>query len=346
MNSDSEINVEAAESRWFVWGRSAFAVAVAAVLIALGVANVTTYSRWHEYEDGVQWGARAEGVTAIEVVPTARRARSPASSSATCCWRSTTRRFRRRPTSSNISTAATRGPSSTTRWCGSARSEALQISLTPTPRGSSIYFVLAAVGLFALARRRAGPGPAAARSGDAAFLLALRRVLRRVYPFRSADSSIASTGSSTGVTRSPSRCCRRCCCTSRWFFRSARPTDRRTDELANASSPRRPADVPAGARARRRPRHRDRARFGRQPARVRSSRASSTRSNRAEPAYLFVCAVAALAVLARAFRDITSVTARRQLRWIAGGTALGVGPFAFGYGCPGRSASIRRSRCS
>src|SRR5204862_5489070 len=27
-------------------------------------------------------------------------------------------------------------------------------------------------------------------------------------------------------------------------------------------------------------------------------------------------------------------TARRQLRWIAWGTALGVGPFAFGYGLP------------
>src|SRR5207244_9539853 len=29
-----------------------------------------------------------------------------------------------------------------------------------------------------------------------------------------------------------------------------------------------------------------------------------------------------------------SVTARRQLRWIAWGTALGVGPFAFGYALP------------
>ena len=37
-----------------------------------------------------------------------------------------------------------------------------------------------------------------------------------------------------------------------------------------------------------------------------------------------LCAVAALAVLVRAFNEITSVTARRQLRWIAWGTALGV----------------------
>ena len=56
--------------------------------------------------------------------------------------------------------------------------------------------------------------------------------------------------------------------------------------------------------------------------------------DRLEPVYLFVCAIAALGVLVRAFREITSVTARRQLRWIAWGTALGVGPFAVGYALP------------
>ena len=39
-------------------------------------------------------------------------------------------------------------------------------------------------------------------------------------------------------------------------------------------------------------------------------------------------------MLVRAFRQITSLTGRRQLRWIAWGTALGVGPFAFGYALP------------
>src|SRR5581483_8164239 len=56
--------------------------------------------------------------------------------------------------------------------------------------------------------------------------------------------------------------------------------------------------------------------------------------DRAEPLYLFVCGVAALVVLVRAFRGMTSVTARRQLRWIAWGTALGAGPFAVGYALP------------
>src|SRR5262245_41046611 len=55
------------ESPWLVWGRSAFALAVVAILLALGVANIVTRARWHEVEDGVLWAARAEGVTAVEV---------------------------------------------------------------------------------------------------------------------------------------------------------------------------------------------------------------------------------------------------------------------------------------
>src|SRR5262249_31058074 len=55
---------------------------------------------------------------------------------------------------------------------------------------------------------------------------------------------------------------------------------------------------------------------------------------RVEHLYLFVCCAAAAAVLARAFGQITSITARRQLRWIAWGTVLGAGPFSLGYAIP------------
>jgi PAS domain S-box-containing protein len=54
----------------------------------------------------------------------------------------------------------------------------------------------------------------------------------------------------------------------------------------------------------------------------------------AQLVYLFVCGAVALGVLFRAFRELTSLTARRQLRWIAWGTVLGVAPFAFGYALP------------
>src|SRR5262245_44632154 len=54
---------------WFAWARTTLAVAVVLVLVALGGANIALYARWHEVEDGVLWGARAEGVTALEIAP-------------------------------------------------------------------------------------------------------------------------------------------------------------------------------------------------------------------------------------------------------------------------------------
>jgi two-component system, NtrC family, sensor kinase len=50
--------------------------------------------------------------------------------------------------------------------------------------------------------------------------------------------------------------------------------------------------------------------------------------------YLSVSMVAGLAIMLRALRRVRSVTARRQLRWIVWGTALGSLPFAFGYALP------------
>ena len=50
--------------------------------------------------------------------------------------------------------------------------------------------------------------------------------------------------------------------------------------------------------------------------------------------YLIGCFVAGLLALSRALAEVRSITARRQLRWIAWGTALGVAPFVFGYALP------------
>ena len=56
--------------------------------------------------------------------------------------------------------------------------------------------------------------------------------------------------------------------------------------------------------------------------------------DRIEPLYLSVCLVAGLAVFLRAVGRVRSVTARRQLRWIIWGTALGAGPLAVVYAVP------------
>jgi PAS domain S-box-containing protein len=50
--------------------------------------------------------------------------------------------------------------------------------------------------------------------------------------------------------------------------------------------------------------------------------------------YLAVTLVAGFVIMVRALRVVRSVTARRQLRWIVWGTALGSVPFVFGYALP------------
>jgi two-component system NtrC family sensor kinase len=50
--------------------------------------------------------------------------------------------------------------------------------------------------------------------------------------------------------------------------------------------------------------------------------------------YLAITLSAGLAIMVRALRRVRSVTARRQLRWIVWGTALGSVPFVLGYALP------------
>jgi two-component system NtrC family sensor kinase len=55
---------------------------------------------------------------------------------------------------------------------------------------------------------------------------------------------------------------------------------------------------------------------------------------RGELLYLALSLLGGLVIMTRALRRVRSVTARRQLRWIVWGTALGAVPFVFGYGLP------------
>jgi len=56
--------------------------------------------------------------------------------------------------------------------------------------------------------------------------------------------------------------------------------------------------------------------------------------DRGQLLYLGASLIAGLAIMARALRRVRSVTARRQLRWIVWGTALGSIPFVVGYAVP------------
>src|SRR5262245_926275 len=135
--------------RWIVWGRSVFAVLVVLILVTLGIANVAMYTRWHEVEDGVLWGSRAEGVTALDVA-----AGSAAASVG----------IQRGDVLLAVNASPIESPSDVIEFQHSGRPgtrlaytllrlgarQVLDVSLAPAPRGSSMYFVLAAVGLFTL----------------------------------------------------------------------------------------------------------------------------------------------------------------------------------------------------
>jgi two-component system, NtrC family, sensor kinase len=319
----------AAEERWLVWGRTMFAISVVAVLLALGLANVAMYSRWHEVEDGVLWGVRAEGVTALEV------ARGSAAAAAG---------IERGDVLLAVNGSPVDAPADVVEYQHRSREgtrlaytlvrlgarQALEVTLTPSPRGSPMYFVLAAVGLFTLL---VGASVRVRRPRDQATLhffwlcvafygwfsfsfygpfdrldwffywadaiaVALLPPLLLHFTLVFPEREPRATGSGS---RAP-----------RWFVAVMYV----------------PALVLAGARVVAITRGSQGTLSGPLFSRVLEA------LDRSEPIYLFVCAGAAIVVLVRAFREITSLTARRQLRWIAWGTALGAGPFAVGYALP------------
>ena len=279
-------------------------------------------------------GRAPEGVTALEVSAGSVGERSPGSRPATSCSRSTERRCARPPTSSSTSTRNRRVRGSRTRCFALGEQRALDVSLASiSPRGS-MYFVLAGVGLFTLL---VGASVRLRRPRDQATLhffwlcvafLALSRS-------RSTVPSTVWTGSSTGATPSRWRCCRPCCCTSRWCFPSDRPgasrprTDVRVLPLVYVSA------LALSARTD----HRRRPRRGGWSGALACAR--SARSGRA-PVPLSVLP-RRVAVLTRGLREITSLTAQRQLRWLAWGTVARRRPLrARICAAVGASAPIRR----
>ena len=314
-----------AERPWLAWGRSLFAGALVAVLFGLGVANIRLYSQWHEVEDGVLWSSRAEGVTATEVVPG-----SPAEQAGV--------------TRGDVLLAVNGAPVETAAdviefehraVTGSRLSytivrlgthEALQVTLAPAPRKGSMYYVLASVGLFTLlvgafVRLRRPHDQATLHffwlcvAFFGAFTFSFNGPLDRLdWVFYWGDAIATALMGPLLL-----------------HFTLAfpeRPSQREPEGPLRASLV--PLIyVPAFVIA-----------IGRVVVMARGTENGAAFSrligvlDRAELGYLFLCCAAGLFVLARAFREINSVTAGRQLRWIAWGTALGAGPFAFGYALP------------
>ncbi|HEX3702326.1 MAG TPA: ATP-binding protein [Vicinamibacterales bacterium] len=315
------------EHPWLVWGRSAFALAVVVTLLILGIANMATFGRWHEVEDGVLWGFQADAVTALDV------AQGSAGAAAG---------IKRGDVLLGINNSPVQTPGDVVEYQHRAHAgtrldyalvrlgtqQALQVSLAPTPGGSGMYFVLAAVGLFTLL---VGASVRLRRPHDQATLhfFCLCVAFFGVFTF-------SFNGSFDRLD---------------WVFYWG-------DAVAWALLPplllhftlvfpERPASVVA---ARRTPLSATLVPLMYAPALVLAAgrivvlaRGAANGPlfsrniellNRGEHVYLAACAACALIVVTQASRQITSLTARRQLRWIGWGTALGAGPFAFAYALP------------
>src|SRR5471030_1550800 len=330
--TDTELNpIEPVEARWLVWGRSVFAVTVVALLVALGLANIATKPRWHEVEDGVLWSARAEGVTAIEVAAGTAAAEAG---------------IRRGDVLLAVNGSPVQTPSDVIEYqhrghagdrlhyvlLRAGARQPLELALAPGARRRLVFFVLAAGRLFTLF---VGASVRLRRPRDQAtlhfFWLCVAFFGVFTFSFNGPLDRLDWAfywGDAIAFALLPPLLL---------HFTMVFP-ERPNDERRTSNAERLdslfvplmyvPALILGAARV---------------IAVTRESQGSLSGPlfsrvleviDGAEPIYLFVYAAAALGVLVRAFREITSVTARRQLRWIAWGTALGVVPFGLGYAMP------------
>ena len=307
------------------WSRPALPLVVVSGLLCLGAANIAARATWHEVEDGVLWKEHAEGIVAAEVAPD-----TPAAAVG----------IRRgdlllaiddRPVQEVADLLAVLHASGrdrtlryTTLRLGTR--EVIDVRVAPVPTGpGALYFVLAAVGIFTLLvggavrlRRPRDPATlhffwlAVAFFGVFTFSFS-GRLDRLDWVFYWADviSILALPPMFLHFTMVfPER-------PRRW---SGGPAGYAIVLAAYA-----PAVVLGLARI------------------VAVARSASDAANfvrtitvleRLEFLYLATCLIGGLGFLIRALSQVSTITARRQLRWIAWGTALGSGTFAIGYALP------------
>jgi PAS domain S-box-containing protein len=292
------------------------------MLLALGVANIAQRAQLHQVEDGVLWADRAEGVTAVEVA-----GGSPAASAGIqrgdVILAINGAPIERRAEVEEYQRRGSEGTRLSYTLARLGTRQAVDVSLALVPHSSSMYFVLAAVGLVTLL---VGGAVRLRRPGDQAtlhfFWLCVAFFGAFTFSFNGPLDRLDWVffwGDAVAMALVPPLLLH---FTLEFPERPARRSPNWTDLLPIAYVPALALIVAKVVLV------------TRGAAGGQSFSRSIDLVGRAEHGYLVVCAMASLGVLIHAFRQITSETGQRQLRWIAWGTALGVGPFAVLYALP------------
>jgi PAS domain S-box-containing protein len=296
---------------------------VASALLGLGVANIRLRATWHEVEDGVLWVARGDGIVAGEIASASPAERVGIKQGDVLLA------IDGRPVQQVedvVSTLHT-GHSGTELHYTVARlgtREIVDVQLAPIPNAPTpLYFIMAGVGIFTLlvgasVRLRRPHDPATlhffwlATAFFGVFTFSFSGRLDRldwIFYWSDVVSMLLLPPLFLHFSQVfPERPPR----VAGWLPRVVTPA-------AYA-----PALVLGVARVMALTRSSDGALFS-QSIRV---------IDRLEYLYLGICLIAGLTLLVRAFPMMRSITARRQLRWIAWGTALGGTPFALAYALP------------
>jgi len=310
---------------WGRWTRPAVPLVVVAVLLCLGAANVATRATWHEFEDGVLWSESDAGVVVADIAPG-----GPAATTG----------LKPGDVLIAIDDRPVQSASDVLAFLHSARRDQMlrytmlrlgtrqvvDVRVAPLPNGpGALYFVLAAVGIFTLLvggavrlRRPRDPATlhffwvAVAFFGVITFSFSGRLDrLDWVFYWSDAVSILALPPLFLHFT----------------LVFPERP--RRWMEGVLGRSVIVAFYLPAVA-------------MGLTRIMAVAQSANDPRLfvsivsllDRLELLYLAACLISGFVTLIRALSHVRTITARRQLRWIAWGTALGAGTFALGYALP------------
>jgi len=322
--STSTIHAPAART-WTRWWKPALPLAVVSALLCLGVANIAARATWREVEDGVLWLQRDNGVVAGEIASGSAASRVGVEPGDVLLA------VDDKPVEqvADVVRALHTGEDGSSLRYTLLRlgtREVVDVRLAPVPSGAgALYFLLASVGIFSLL---VGGAVRLRRPRDPATLhfLWLSVAFFGVFTFSFSGRLdkldwIFYWGDVVSILLLPPL-----------FLHFALVFPDRPSRWTGGALRRTlvplfyvPAAVLGVAHV------------------IAVSRAGSNAVvftsviavlDRIQLLYLAACFVGGLAVFIRALGEVRSITARRQLRWIAWGTAFGAAPFAVVYAVP------------